>query len=387
MSPHEHARALARLVAIERALVARGDEVALFLVYDRPSRAAERPGLARTYFAERCVSDAQLDQMIRALRTIGAYVELFEGEQVFLAALVRGYVQRLGRPLSVVYNGIGWGIGVEAFEPGRKSLVPAVADSFGLLCTGSDAYVSALTLHKFHSFLVLRALGIDAPRVWQYRIPGGWVDGSPKSGTRVIVKSTYEARSIGVTDESVFVVDASCDARVALIADEIGQPVTVQEFVSGREVSVPVIACPDTLVLPPMLQVLAKAPHDADAFTTIADSLRPGSLAFTPLEGPASLLAALRASATRVFDTMQMRGVGRIDFRIDNEDTPWVTDVAIEPGWSTTGSAFASFATLGVDYPSFLRMLIGVTFAWAGQLAPADVQHRAGVNRPHELTP
>ena len=375
----EHAYELTRdrLIAIEQAVAARGDEVALYIVYDRPSRVAERAGLFRTHFAERCLPDAVLDRMIGAFRAVGAHVELFVGEQAFLAALADGGIERSRRPLSVVYNGIGWGIGVDAFEPGRKALVPAVADSYRLLCTGSDAYVSALTLHKYHSFLVLRALGVRTSEVWHYRAGEGWVGASPKAGTKVIVKSTYEAWSVGVTDESVFVVDASCDERVDAIAEAIGQPVTVQKFVSGTEVSVPVVSCPDRLVLPPMRQSLARAPNDAEAFTTIDDSMTSGSLAFTPLQEPEALVAELRHTAARVCDIFQMRAAGRIDFRVDEDGLPWVTDVAIDPGWSTTGSAFASFATLGVDHPSFLRMLIGVTFAWAGALPLTDADRAA----------
>jgi D-alanine-D-alanine ligase len=321
------------------------------------------------------VSDTQLDQMLDTFRTIGAYGELLEGEQAFMTALTTGHIQRVGRPLSVVYNGIGWGIGVEGFEPGRKGLVPAVADSYQLLCTGSDAYVSALTQHKFHSFLVLRALGIRTPRVWQYNIPGGWVGKRPSPGLAIIVKSTYEAWSVGVTQESVFVVDSSCEARVAAIARDIGQAVTVQEFIPGAEFSVPVISCPEHHVLPPMRQTLRRAPGDANAFTTVEDSLQRGAVSFAPLEDAPSLLKELQQSALRIYTVLQMRALGRIDFRVDELGRPWVTDVAIEPGWSTTSSAFASFAALGVDYASFLRMTVGVTLAWAGVLPLADAGH------------
>ena len=55
---------------------------------------------------------------------------------------------------------------------------------------------------------------------------------------KVIAKSTYENWSVGVTDASIFHVDDSCDARVATIAEAIGQPVTVQQFISGTEVGV-----------------------------------------------------------------------------------------------------------------------------------------------------
>jgi D-alanine-D-alanine ligase len=367
----DFAQARARLIEIDRLLCAHGQDLALFLVYDRPARVIERPGLSRTYFAERCVSDAQLDDMLSAFREIGAYAELLDGEQALMGALATGHIDRVRRPLSVVYNGIGWGVGVGGFEPGRKALVPALADSYGLLCTGSDPYVSGLTTNKFHSFLVLRALGVKIAPIWHYDLDRGWVGPRPSQGLKIIVKSTYEAWSVGVTEESVFVVDSSCDERVAAIAHGIGQAVTVQQFIPGTEVSIPVIGCPELYVLPPMRQTVLRAPNDPNAFTTVDDSMHRG-VAFAPLDGSPSLLATLHRSTTGIFNLLGMRALGRIDFRIDEGERPWVTDVAIEPGWGRRSSACASFAELNIAYPSFLRLTAGVTLAWAGVLSASS---------------
>jgi D-alanine-D-alanine ligase len=371
MGASDDARLGTRLRSLERELAERGADLALFLVYDRPQRVTERPGLARTFFAQRCVSDKQLDQMIGAFRSIGAYVEVFEGEGPFLAALAEGRLQRIERSLQVAYNGIGWGIAVDGFQPGRKALIPAVADSYGLLCANSDAFSCAFVRHKFHSFIVLRSLGVQTAPVWHYRVKKGWLVGRPPSGKKVIAKSTYEAWSVGVTQDSVFVVDNTTDDRVGEIADAIGQPVTVQEFVPGQEVCVPVLSCPEKIVLPPVEQVLERAPDDETAFVTIHDNLLPGAVTFRRFEGSENVYSRLNESALLVFDIFQLRGFGRVDFRIDRNGCPWVTDVAVSPGLNTGGSAFRSFAELGFDHPSFLRLVVAASLAERGFLEPS----------------
>lgn len=357
-----------RLRSLESALCQRGSDLALYLVFERPTRVAERPALARTFFAERCVSDAQLDQMVDAVRSIGGYVELFDGEHPFLKALTEGRLERLGRPLQVVYNGIGWGITAGGFQPGRKALIPAIADSYGLICANSDAYTCAFALHRFHSFVVLRALGIAAPPVWHFRPGVGWMGEAPPIGTKVIVKSTYEAWSVGVTDDSVFTVDDSCEARASAIADEIGQPVTAQQFVSGREVCVTVLACPEPITPPPVEQILAKAPGDRDAVMTMRDNLTHGGYSYLPFSGPAGVLSQMRSTALEVFGDLQLQAFGRMDFRIDEDDRPWLTDVAISPGLSQSSSAFASLGAWGFDHPAFLRAVIAATLGTRGVL-------------------
>ncbi|MDQ3741368.1 MAG: hypothetical protein M3389_10560 [Actinomycetota bacterium] len=354
---------------MERALTARGRELALFLVYDRPEREAERPGLARAFFARRCVSDAQLSQTIEAFRAIGAYVELFEGERPFLAALADGRLERLGRPLRVVYNGIEGGIGFDGFEPGRKALIPAVADSYELVCANSNAYACALGRHKFHYLTVLAALGVPTPRAWHYRPGLGWAGGhAPPEGRKVIAKSTYESWSVGVTEDSIFTVDPSCEGRVDAIARAIGQPVTVQEFVAGPEVCVPVLSLPDRLATPPVEAVLAKSPADPTAVMTIDDNLRDGAVTYRPFDAPKEVSARLAGAAVTAFTALELQAFARIDFRIADAGLPWVIDVGVSPGLSTAGSAFASLSALGFDHPAFLRLVVAATLAHRGLL-------------------
>ena len=354
---------------LERALERRAGDLAVFLIYDRPGRADERPGLARTYFAERCVSDKQLDEMIDAFRSIGAYVELFEGERPFITALADGRIERMQQPLKVAYNGINWGTASDGFKAGRKSLIPILADSYGLICVNSDAYACALTLHKFHSFLILNALGVRSPRTWQFRPQFGWVGARPSDGTRVIAKSTYEASSVGVTDASVFIVDTTCEDRVASIAERIGQPVTVQEFVRGKEICVPVLSCPKALVTPPMEAVMARAPGDPDAVMTINDTLQNGAVSHHPFKGSTTLNEELQNAALKVFSIFELEGLTRIDFRVDEHDLPWAFDVAIDPGVGLKSSAFLSLSELGFDYPSFLRLVVGATLITRGLIS------------------
>jgi D-alanine-D-alanine ligase len=358
-----------RLATVEQSVVDLADELALFLVYDRPERVDERPGLARTFYAQRCASDAELAQTIDAFRSVGAYAELFAGEQPLLEALASGRLQGTERRLKVIYNGIQNYAAVDGFAPGRKALLPAVADAYGLVCTNSNAYGCAIGRHKFHYLTILRALGIRTPQAWQYRPSDGWAGGSaPPRETKVIAKSTYESWSVGVTDDSIFVVDEACDDRVATIADAIGQPVTVQEFVAGPEVNVPVFQCPDHVVTPPVRAVLAKAPGDSDAVVTIADNLRPAALRYEHYEAPADVIASIRDSALAAFKVLELQAFARVDFRVDESGDAWVIDVGVDPGLAATGSASRSLAELGFDHPRFLRIVIGAALGARGLL-------------------
>jgi D-alanine-D-alanine ligase len=366
------------LLELERKLASWGPDLAVFLVYDQPQRVQERPGLARTFFAERAVPQAQLDQMSDALRAIGSHVEVLAGELPLLEALADGRLQGVERDLKVIYNGIGDGIGIGGFEPGRKSLIPAVADAYGVPCSNSSAYACALGRHKFHYFTVMEALGIRTPAVWHYRPSVGWAGGkAPPGGTKVIVKSTYEAWSVGVTEDSVFVVDEASEERVATIADQIGQAVTVQEFVAGIEVCVPVLTIPGPVVSPPVETVLTKAADDKNAVMTIADNVD-GTVEYKAFAAADEVAEELRSIALNAFDVLELRAFARVDFRVDDAGTPWVTDIAVSPGLGAGSSTFRSLAELGFDYPGFIRVIIAATLGSRGLIPDRG---RAAVSR------
>jgi D-alanine-D-alanine ligase len=371
-----------QLHSIEQALCGHGDDLVVYLVYDRPSLIQKRPGLARTYFEQRCVPERQLERMKQAFLAIGAEAVVVEGDRDFLATLLDGHHEQSTASLRVAYNGLAYNVGEGAFEPGRKALIPLLADSFGLTCANSGAYACTFTLHKFHSFTLLRSLGIDAPGTWMYRPESGWVGDMPPLGLKVIAKSNYESWAVGVNEDSVFVVDDACTERLSGISDRIGQPVTVQEYITGAEVYVPVLSCPELVATPPVLSVLKRAPGDNNAYVRLEDNLSDDAISYRPFEADTSVELRLRDTAREIYDLLELQGLGRIDFRVDSNGRPWVFDIAISPGLERGGSAAVSAAAYGFDYESFIRLVVASTLATRRLLGPQRHHSTAGSQNP-----
>jgi D-alanine-D-alanine ligase len=357
----------ARLHEVERRFAERASDIAIFLVYDRPDRINEHPELARSFFAERCVSDDQLDQMIDAYRSVGAYVELFEGEKPFIEALASGRLNAINRPIKLVYDGSESGVAPGGLKPGRKSLIPVVANTYGMICANSNAYACAIGRHKFHYATLLRSMGISCPRTWYFRPERGWAaDDAPEFGTCVIVKSTFESWSVGVSSDSVFVVDDSRDERVREISERIGQAVTVQEFVPGREVNVPLFACPELIVAPAVQAVVARASDDPKAVVTIEDILAEEGVSHPLFNGNAETTVRLQQQAVAAFDALEFECFARLDFKVDSSGQSWLFDVAVSPGIGGRSATYRSLTHLAFGYPDFLRLVVGATLAAEG---------------------
>lgn len=366
----------AELLDLERQLIAEAENLAVLLVYDRPTRVEERPDLERTYFEQRCISDLQLTEMVEAFQSVGVYVQVFEGEKPFLAALANGEIEAIKRKTKVVYDGIEGGITLGGFEPGRNALLPAVADAYDLVCANANAYARALGRHKFHYLTLLRTLGVAVPPAWQYWPASGWAAGrTPPPGTKVIVKSTYEAWSVGVTQNSIFVVDDDCEERAGGLAEAIGQPVTVQTFIAGTEICVPLLSHPDHLLTPPMEAIVTRSPDSPDAVMTIDDTLREDGLNHRRAAIRPAVHEALRRATGEAADILGLGSFARIDFRVDSEDHVWLIDIGTSPGVGRRSSAYKSSAQLGLGYPEFLRVIVAAALASRGLLrSPARTQ-------------
>jgi D-alanine-D-alanine ligase len=292
---------------------------------------------------------------------------LFASEIEFVTAAATDRLDVPGKPRRMVYNGIEGGIGTHAFGPGRKALIPALCDAFAIPCANSNAYACAIGRHKFHYSQILRANGLPVPPTWFYEIEHGWMLGyRPPPGVRVIVKSTYESWSVGVSVKSVFTVGQDLDERVHAISAEIGQSVCIQLFRKGQEVCVPILACPAMMALPPVGTLIARRPGDPEAVMTMEDNLAPGGVRHFRYEGADEATCRRAANlAGQCARVLGLSGLSRMDMRIDEGDIV-VFDIGVSPGITEKGSSAASFAALGYDHRRFVQLVFAGNLAARG---------------------
>jgi D-alanine-D-alanine ligase len=287
------------------------------------------------------MTDRVIREIIQSLRELGSYVELFVGEDSFIEAVLSGAVDRVDRPRKLVFNLAQSGTG-----PARKSLVPCFCNLHGLVCCNSDGHVVALLRHKYHATSILRDHDIRVPRTWLFQEDGKWLGGTgPPTGVKVIVKPTYEAACIGLSRDSVRPSDADLDAFALGRAKVMRQPLTVQEFVHGYDIDVPVYFVPDAFAPVAVGISVGDRRNLGDDFLDY-DTLTQRNYGFFPFADvdPSAADAMCRA-AERAARVLGIRGYGRIDFRITESGEFYVIDMQSMPdihGQSSLHYALAS---------------------------------------------
>jgi len=152
-------------------------------------------------------TEAQVDDIVSVFRSIPVTVLPFFSEKELLSFFATKFDRSKISKFPLVYTTAEGGVG-----SGRRALIPAVSNLYGVPCCNSGAYGSSIGRHKFHSNLLARMNGVSVPDCWYLMRDGKWSGGiAPRRGAKVILKPTYESASIGISDQSVLQVGPNID--------------------------------------------------------------------------------------------------------------------------------------------------------------------------------
>jgi D-alanine-D-alanine ligase len=79
---------------------------------------------------------------------------------------------------------------------------------------------------------------------------------------------------------------------------------------------------------------------------------------FAPARVRPEIAAACQAAASRAFDVLDVRDVGRADVLIDGDGTPWVIDVNVSPGMTDTSLLPMAAQAAGVAFDELCERIV-----------------------------
>lgn len=351
-------------------------ETAVILVICIRDRTRLRRDYNRYSVASSFLNAIELDDLLGSLRSRGLYVQHFDDEIGFISWVLSGAYAALPHKNKIVYTEAANGTG-----PGRRTLIPAFCALEGIPTMNSDAYSCAINRHKYHWSRLLETFGLPVPQSWSYDAVNGWFQRErPPCGTRVIGKSTFEDSSIGVSHKTVGIFAPELERNIDEVSRNLQQPITVQRFVAGLEVEVPVFELERHIAPSPIVIVKSNGTmlhDDVLVYDEVWDDQyqfqRPDNLTVRKMNEISDI--AIQASKALGF-----RGFSRIDFRIDREGQPFIIDVSTTPHLIRTSSYAFLFEILGFDYADMLYTMVASGLKRHGMLQ-SSVQNCKSENR------
>ncbi len=202
---------------------------------------------------------------------------------------------------------------------GREALVPALLDDYGVPYTFSDPLVLSLTLHKGMAKRVVRDAGIPTP---DFRVVENPVDFE-----RIVdlpyplfVKPVAEGTGKGVTAASKIMNAARLGVTGRTLLEDYRQPVLVETFLPGREITVGIVGSGDRSRVVGAMEVLLKDNAEPDVYSYVNKENWGELVEYRLVEDQQALEAARIALDS--YRVLGCRDAGRVDMRMDANGVP-----------------------------------------------------------------
>ncbi len=296
-------------------------------------------------------SPETIQSLAAAIRGLGHEVQLLgDGEP-----MLRRLLDSRDRP-ELVFN-FAEGAGNSR---SREARVPAVLEMLDIPYTGSDPLTLAATLDKDCAKRLVRAAGIATPD-WllvddDVEI---FVERLAALPSPVIVKPAFEGSSKGIRSTS-FVDDPN---RLVEVVEELysayRQPVLVEEFIDGDELTVGVVDHRPREVLGIMRVVPRQATSDPFIYSLEVKRDWERLIRYEcPAQFSADDTLAIQRATLDVWTTLGCRDLARIDFRLRNH-VPYFLEVNPLPGLNPKSSDLVLMAgALGIGYNDLIARIL-----------------------------
>jgi len=285
-----------------------------------------------------------IDHIDRALSALGHAVDRIGGIRALCVRLAGGDRWDLV-----------WNICEGHLGDARESQVPGLLDAFGIPYVFSGPLTLALCLQKPWCKSVLRDAGIPTARFQVVR------DRRDLSRVDIpyplFIKPVAEGSGKGVTAESLVTDPSDLESRCLALIRAFDQPVLVEEYLPGRELTVGILGTGDEAAVVGVMEV--NIPPDAERHVY--------SYHYKHVDETAAVFrlvgdrAAVRAGelALRAWRLLGCRDAGRIDFRLDRDGSPCLLELNPLAGLNAILSDLPTLCRFaGIAYTELIRRIV-----------------------------
>ncbi len=293
-------------------------------------------------------SDETVELIATALKSAGHPVVRLGGGAEFLVNILRERVD-------LVFN-IAEGRGNHV---SREAQVPGVLEMLDIPYSGSSPQCLAICLDKPLSKQLVKAAGVPTPQWCLIDSPEQLTEVSGNGlAFPAIIKPAYEGSSKGIRVSSLLGSPEEAAETVSRLLEDYQQPMMVEEFITGDEVTVGVIGNAPPRLLG-IMRILPR--HQTDRFVYSLEVKR-DYLNLVDYECPARLeegvLARIATASLKAFTALGCRDFARLDFRVSPDGTPYFLEINPLPGLGTHSDLVIMALKLGWRYQELIGAVL-----------------------------
>lgn len=238
---------------------------------------------------------------------------------------------------------------------GEDGCIQGMLEWMGIPYTGPGVAASAICMDKALTKKILVQSNIPTPKSLEYtkdecenteKIKDELIE---KLGLPMVLKSPCQGSSIGV----VIVRDENSVSEAIEEVFKYGDIMLAEQFVSGVEISVPVVGNKNPEVFPIIEIVPTSEFYDFESKYTpgMSEHIIPARISKEATE-------KVNVYAKKAYEKTGCRGVSRIDFIVDENNNPYVIEINTIPGMTETSLVPDSAKHLGISFPQLVDKIV-----------------------------
>ncbi len=238
----------------------------------------------------------------------------------------------------------------------REAQVPSVLEMLDIPYSGSDPQCLAICLDKPLTKQLVAAAGVPTPRWTTVRSAEdlqqvSWHDFC----FPLIIKPAHEGSSMGIRISSIVDTPQQGSKLTRKLLSEYHQPVMLEEFISGDEVTVGIIGNE-------ILGVMRITPRQKNRHFVYSLEVKRDYEALVDYECPAQLDEEVTREINRfskqAFRVLGCRDFARVDYRIGSDGTPYFIEINPLPGLGTYSDLVIMAQKLSWTHQGLIRAVL-----------------------------
>lgn len=231
------------------------------------------------------------------------------------------------------------------------SAVPGVLEVLHIPYTGAGTLGWALGTNKFLMYQLLQSAGVPVPTHQLVTSSSDMID--PELRYPLFPKLNYEHSSIGISDDSICKNERELRAKLKDLLTTYKQPVLIDEFIAGIEVTASVLDGLNTKVY----AVQRKVGSGTEDVVTFDKKWRDWlDMSYIKYEDP-----VLKNYVKEAFNILKMSDYARIDIRIDAAGRYYFIDPNANPFFGPPKETHATYSMIldmyGVSFEETLKRM------------------------------
>lgn len=249
----------------------------------------------------------------------------------------------------IVFNAVHGKFG----EDGR---IAAALEMIDMPYTSCSVLSSAITMDKVATKHLFRSTGISTPRSVVYHRADNENRDLPSEIVKefslpVVVKAASQGSSIGVE-----IVEKKEELKAALANSfKYDNAVLIEEFIKGRELSVPVYGNHEKKALPIIEITTNSGRYDYKSKYTKGESHHT-----IPAPLPDDVTEKVKQLCIDACTVADCKGVVRVDVMLDEQNTPYALEINTVPGMTEVSLVPDSAKHAGISFPDLCEQILNM---------------------------